>query len=156
MKFFVVFILCFLLSTSCDINFFSAGSYPYAERYLFDCNLEFIIKEIVALKQKDSTLIPPKVYIESVSNSFYLSDTFNQSSYYTVYIYSKKENKIFYIALNKEDNNRTELLFEGVNKGLELGKWKQINKDLSDMENNHEKEMLNEILLKKIPCRIIY
>ncbi len=145
-----------LFATSCDINIISAGSYPYAERYLFDCNLESVIMEIATIKQKDSTLIPPKVYIETTSNTFDLTDTFNQGSYYIVYLYFKKENKIYYVALNKEDNNRTELLFDGVNKGLELGKWKQINKDLSDEENNHEKEMLNEILLKKLPCKIIH
>jgi hypothetical protein len=156
MKFFVLFTLYLLFSTSCDINSISAGSYPYAERYIIDCNLEFLIIEIAKIKQKDSTLIPPKVYIESISNKFYLTDTFNKSSYYSVYLYSKNENKIYYIALNKEGNNRTELLFDGVNIGLELGKWKQINKDLSEDENNHEKEMLNEILLKKLPCRIIY
>jgi hypothetical protein len=130
---------------------FAPGSYPYAEEYELNYSEENVKTAINKFKQEHSEYIVPKVTINN-QGAWDLIDepTENPSHWYKFYFYYKSENKIIFTWTSTAEKNKTIFAFVSVNDGLNLGNWKDINKDFSFSENKKEKEKFEERILNKI------
>lgn len=143
MKLFKI-LLVSVVSISLSCNNFSAGSYANAEIYQYKINDDTLIKILTALKEKDSSLIPP-IELGLVDGR---SDSTDY--WYHFYFFNKSENEIIHTWVRKKDDEITNFAFVGINKGLQLGNWKEINKDYNKVDNNNKKEDFQNFLLKRI------
>ncbi|HBK83762.1 MAG TPA: hypothetical protein DDZ41_09235 [Flavobacterium sp.] len=131
---------------------FAPGSYPYAETYELNYSEEQVKTAINKFKQEHSEYIVPKVTINN-QGSWDLPDGPSEEPphwYYVVYFYYKNENKIIFTSTHPSGKNKTTLAFVSINDGLNLGSWKDINKDFSRSENKEEKKKFEERILNKI------
>ncbi len=130
---------------------FAPGSYPYAEHYELNYPEEIVIEAITRLKHKDSELLVPKVTIQG-SRQWDLNDgKENEADYwYKFYFYDKEKNEIILTWTRPSGQNTTTFAFVSINKGLDLGHWKEINYDFGFFENRKIKKHFEETILKKI------
>jgi hypothetical protein len=130
---------------------FSPGSYPNAEEYELDYSEEEVKNAITKFKQEYPEYIVPKVTINN-QGSLDLTDGQSKepSHWYDVYFYYKNENQIIFTWTRPIDKNKTTFAFVSINEGLDLGNWKDINKDFSFFENKEEKKKFEERILSKI------
>jgi len=70
--------------------------------------------------------------------------------WFHVYFYFPEENQIIYAWTRPSEKEKTSFAFVGINNGLILGNWKEINKDFSGSENEKEKKKFEERILDKI------
>jgi hypothetical protein len=143
MKSFIL-LLISITSFTLSCNYFSPGSYPYAEIYQYKIDGDSLIKILTVLKEKDCSLMPP---IE-----LGLTDGRSDSTdyWYHIYFFNKSENEIIHTWIRKQDKEITNLAFVGINQGLQLGNWKEINKDYNKVDNNKKKEEFQNLILKRI------
>lgn len=154
MKIFMVFIksvlVVILLSkiTACN---FAPGSYPYAEEYELNYSEEQVKTAINKFKQEHSEYLVPKVTINN-QGSWDLIDepTEDPAHWYKFYFYYKSENRIIFTWTRPAGKNKTTFAFVSINDGLNLGSWKDINKDFSRSENKEEKKKFEERILNKV------
>ncbi len=145
---------CLLIATilskisACNL---SPGSYPYAEEYELDYPIEEVKTAIDNFKVEHSEFVVPKVTIEN-KGAWDLSDAKSQDidQLYYFYFYYKSENKILHTWIRPLGKNRTTFAFVSINKGLDIGNWKNINKDFSHSENRVEKKKFETIILDRI------
>lgn len=124
---------------------FTAGSYPYAEKYLIKTDENSLISSIIDFKKNN-----PKY---NIPNSTRLIDGRSPSKddyWYHIYFYYPEENQIVYTWIRNENKNETAFALIGINQGLELGKWRTINKDFSRSENAEQKKKFEDRILKKV------
>ena len=116
------------------------GSYGYAENYSFSSNERDLMAAIENLKSTHPEYnIPDSEVIDQRSNfEFHF------------YIYNNAQNKILHFCTRSIDSNSTELLFIGVNNGLELGNWKEINHQYKGKENSKIKKEFQEKVLDQL------
>jgi hypothetical protein len=120
------------------------GSYPYAEIYKYKIDSGALIKALTTLKIIDSSLqIPEDVGLKDGKEG--------QNDYwYHFYFFDKKKNEIIHTWVRSEGNEITNFAFVGINKTLQLGNWKEINKDFNKEENNRKKEEFKHLILNRI------
>ena len=134
---------------------FAPGSYPYAETYELDSSEEEVKSAINKFKQEHPEYIVPKVTISN-QDSCDLSDGQSKEPgyWYFVYFYYPQENQIICTWTRPNGKNKTTFAFVSINDGLNLGNWKDINKDFSYSENKIEKKKFEERILNKIKERL--
>ncbi len=136
------FIVCIcIIFISCN---FAPGSYPYAERYVFNTSEKDLIAAIVFFKRDN-----PKY---NVPQSVGLKDGRNNADdyWYHIYFYYPEENQIVYTWVRLEGKTKTDFALVSINDGLTLGKWKEINKGFSSAENVEQKKKFEDRVLKKV------
>lgn len=130
---------------------FAPGSYPYAEEYDIDYSEQQVIKAIQNVKMQHSDFIVPKTTIEKKgSYELYDEPQKGTSHWCTFYFYYKQENQIVMMLTREESQNETNILFVGINSGLDLGNWKDINKDFTRTKNRAQKKKFEERILREI------
>ncbi|MBS7788306.1 hypothetical protein KIH23_13440 [Flavobacterium sp. CYK-55] len=129
----------------------SPGSYPFAEEYELNYSEQQVKAAISKFKKDNSQYQVPKVTIEN-QGSFDLDDhqTKNPSYWFTAYFYFKKEDLIILTNTRPNGNSQTTFAFVSVNKGLNIGNWKNINDDFDYFENKKLKKQFEEKVLEKL------
>jgi hypothetical protein len=154
MKTFLNILLIILLinNISCD---FAPGSYPYAEKYELNYSEEEVKTAIKKFKTENSEYQVPKVTIEN-QGAWYLMDeqTKNPAHWYKIYFYYKTENQILLTWTRPAGKNKTIFAFVSINEGLNLGNWKDINKDFGSSVNKEEKVKFENRILKNIEQKL--
>ena len=131
---------------------FASGSYPYAEVYKIDAPEENVINAIKQFKTSHSEFIVPNVTVKK-SGSFNLSESEGRkenSHWYLNYFYDKEENQILLTWTRPAENNKTDLALVSINEGLNLGNWKDVNKEFGDSENEKIKTKFERLILLPI------
>jgi len=130
---------------------FSPGRYPYAETYELPYPEEKVKEAIVKFKQKNPEYLVPKITIQN-QGSLDLADepTKDPSYWYKFYFYYKSENQILFTWTSSLSKDKTTLAFVSINNGLDIGYWKDINKDFSGADNKEQKKIFEERILNKI------
>lgn len=122
----------------------SAGSYPYAERYEIKCNESELIKAVTKFKrQHPECIVPERIQLKDGRGD-------EKDYWYHVYFYSKDDNEIIYTWIRTSNETATTFAFVSINKGLVLGKWKDINKDFSKRDNTLQKQKFERLILDGI------
>src|SRR4051812_4327404 len=118
----------YTIAFSCNI--LSAGSYAHAEIYKISSPEGEVIKAVNDFKAKHPDMVVP------LSN---LPDGRQDSTeyWYHIYFYLRKENKIIHCWTRPENKSETNFAIIGINEGLGLGNWKEVNKDFSSSENKN-------------------
>ena len=146
LKSFLVLILLTRIA-ACD---FAPGSYPYAEEYEFKVPESELIEAIQNFKRDNPQYIVPK--------QTQLTDGRNnntgQDYWYHIYFYYPKENQIVKAWARPSEEGKTTFAFIALNQGLELGNWKEINKDFGRLENKAEINKFEERILNKIKDKL--
>lgn len=139
-----LFLLLILAKCLISCGDFAPGSYPYAEIYKYKVNSDTLIKVLTILKEKDSCLkIPEDVGLKDGKGG-------RNDYWYHFYFFNKNKNEIFHTWVRSENNTITNFAFVGVNKSLQLGNWKEINKDFNKAENIREEKEFKHLILDKI------
>ena len=131
------------------VNMISAGSYPFSESYKLPYSETEVIKAMEKFKEKNPKYEVPEVSISS-NNSFKLEDTRSENGlWFVAFLYDSNENRILNIAIRGNETNTT-LEFVSINKGFEIGHWKDINRDFSYDENQQLKNSFEKFYLNPI------
>lgn len=131
------------------LNMISAGSYAYSESYELPYSETNVIKAIEKFKERNPKHKVPEVSI-SKKNSFLLEDSKSENGlWFIAYLYDSNENRILNIAIRGNETNTT-LEFASVNQGLQIGNWKEINRDFSYDENQELKNRFEQTYLNPI------
>ena len=131
------------------VNIISAGSYAFSESYELPYLETEVIKVIEKFKEKNPKYKVPEVSISS-NNSFKLEDSRTENGlWFVAFLYDSNENRILNIAIRGNETNTT-LEFVSINNGLEIGHWKDINRDFSYDENQQLKNSFEKFYLNPI------
>lgn len=144
MKIYLVIVL--LAFSSCDM--FLAGSYPYAESYRFECSRSELIERIAEFKKVNPEFQPVQMSKDSIVES-YPKDG-QTDFFYHFYFYIDSLNLYIHCAMNKNEQNPTDLLFTGVTKSKNMAYWKRINEDLPRKENKMIKKIFESEILDNL------
>lgn len=145
----VNFCLIILLTvfSSCNI---SPGFYPNAERYELEVKESKLIELITEFKTQNPLLDLPE--------SSLLVDGRRDSTdkWHHFYFYYEEENIIIktWVRGVVGSANKTIFAFVAINEGLELGNWKNINKDFNSFENRRLKNLFENMIFQKIKGKI--
>lgn len=123
---------------------YSPGTFPNAEIYSFELSEPELIKIINRFKESNKKYIPPSKY-DLTDGRYNLED-----HWYRLYFYYPETNEIIYAWTRVNTKNSTTLGFVRVNKGNQLGNWKDINRDFDYSENRNQKEKFNNVILNPI------
>lgn len=144
----ILIIILLINNISCD---FAPGSYPYAEKYELNYSEEEVKTAINKFKTENSEYLVPKVTIENQGTWDLIDEpTKNPVYWFKFYFYYKAENQILLTWTRPAGKNKTIFAFVSINEGLNLGNWKDINKDFSSSLNKEEKVKFENRILKKI------
>jgi len=127
---------------------FAPGSYPYAEWYKLNIDEPALI-ELVKEFKKQNPIYDAPAEVGLTEGRRGKSD-----HWYHIYFYYPEENQIINSWIRENGKNETVFALVGVNDGLTLGNWREINKDFSRSENREQKRMFEERILNKIKDRI--
>lgn len=129
---------------------YSPGTFPDVETYGFDVKETEMIKVINEFKEQNQKYIPPA--------SLGLEDgRYNPNDYwYRVYFYYPETKEILYVWTRPDNSTSTTLGFVRINKGNELGHWKNINRDFDFSENIAQKKKFNKLILDPIRDIILH
>lgn len=137
------FLVAIVLSKMVSCNL-APGSYPYVEEYAINVNELQVIEGIKNFKKDNPEyIVPEQTQLKDGRNS-------ENDYWFHLYFYYKEENKIIYAWTRPAGKDKTTFALVGVNNGLTIGNWKEINKDFSKSENNEEKKKFEERILNKI------
>jgi hypothetical protein len=139
-----IFLFLFTASLSFGCNIISAGSYQDAQRYRYKIHERPLIKIILSLKTSNPDLNPPKKLglIDGRADS--------TDHWYHIYFFDRERNVLLDTWVRGYDEVTTDFAFVGVNEGLQLGNWKQINSDdYNKVENEKQLEAFNHLVLDK-------
>ncbi len=130
-----------LSAYSCNI---AAGSYPYAEGYDIDAKEDDVINAIDSFKKTHSTYDPP------VETQLTDGQRDSNDHWYHVYFYYPDKDQLIKTWIRPGDKYKTTFAFVAVNQGLVIGNWKRINRDFSDKENEEQKNLFEQRILKEV------
>jgi hypothetical protein len=142
----LIIITIIMISSGCNsCNVISAGSYAYAEEYQIKTNESEIINKIKEFKMNNPEYCPPdKMQLKDGRSND------KDDHWYHVYFYYTDKNQIIYTWIRQYDKETITFAFVGINDGLELGHWRDINKDFDSKNNRLEKEMFEKRILSPI------
>ncbi|MFT3796550.1 hypothetical protein [Flavobacterium sp.] len=130
----------------------SAGSYPFAEQFELNFSNDKAIKAVKKFKEIHPEYKVPNITINN-QRIEELNDGKNDrhDHWYHIYFYYKEKNEIVNAYLRGGENSTT-LAIVSINKGLDIGNWKDINRDYILLENKEkikefEIRIVNEIKL---------
>lgn len=143
-----------LLFTIMSCNF-EPGSYPYAEKYELNYPEELVKKAIHEFKAEHPEYNVPNVTINN-EGSFELPDeqTTNPAFWYLIYFYYKNENKIVFTWTRSSTKENCTFALVAINDGLNIGNWKEINKDFDRAKNSEEKRKFEALILQAITKKL--
>lgn len=148
MKYLLLFSISVILLQSC---FFSAGSYPYAERYEFDMSRNELIEKIDKLKEE----YPEYKLITTVENGNVeeVPDSV-VGGFYDAFFYIKHKNLTIHCFINMSSEIRdtpVELGLSGGTYSKNLASWGRVNTDdLTKKENAEIKTLFETEILDKL------
>lgn len=149
----ILIVILFLINISCSL---APGSYPYAEKYELNYSEEEVKTAINKFKTENSEYLVPKVTIENQGTWDLIDEpTKNPAYWFKFYFYYKAENQILLTWTRPAGKNKTIFAFVSINEGLNLGNWKDINKDFSSSLNKEEKVKFENRILKKIQQELL-
>jgi len=119
------------------------GLYVDAEEYEFDCSQAELIESINDLKHRSGYEIPEYIGIK---------DGKRDNPYYIIYFYYAQENQLLITAVGNS-GGKSKLSFIAVAPHLNLSKWKDINRDFDDKENEIQKRIFQERVVDKLAMR---
>jgi len=148
MDFFIKFFCaCTLFLQSCNM---ASGSYPYAEKYVINYPEDSVISAIKIFKKENPKFSVPLVTIDG-TNFWSLEDGKTKDSlWYSFYFYYEEDNQIILTLVRQSEKNKTVISLVSINKGLKIGQWQRINKDLTSKENRKQKEKFEKEILNTI------
>jgi hypothetical protein len=130
------------------LNVISAGSYAFAEVYNLPYSETNVINAIEKFKENNPEYQVSKVTIDK-KGSFPLEDFKSKTQWFVAYFYDPEKNRIFNIAI-RGNEAKTNFGFVSVNESLDIGNWKDLNKDFSYDENERLKKEFEKIYLNPI------
>jgi hypothetical protein len=130
-KVYVVFLMLTLM-LGCNL---SSGSYPYAEEYELNYSTDDVLLAIEKLKKSNACFTVPKVTIDG-KQYFDLQDekASTAQAFNLVYFYNPIEKQIILTHLQPKATGITSIAVVSINEGLQIGNWKDINKDFNHPE----------------------
>ncbi|MEP6711626.1 MAG: hypothetical protein ABJA37_04375 [Ferruginibacter sp.] len=141
-------VIFLLKMTACN---FGPGSYSYAETYELNYSEEKTKKAINDFKQENPDFLVPKTTIKNQGSYDLVDEPIKEPSYwYCFYFYYKNENKIILTLTRSVSKDKSLIAFVSINEGLDLGHWKDINKNFSSSQDDKEKRKFEERILNKI------
>lgn len=144
----ILMLICITRFAACNL---APGSYPYREEYELNCSEQQAKVAINKFKKEYPEYIVPKVTVDNQRFWDLIDEPTEDPAYWhKFYFYYKDENKIIFTWTRPTEENKTILAFVSINDGLNLGYWKDINKDFSRSENKEEKKKFEERVLNKI------
>lgn len=146
----IVFSIC-IFANSCN---YAPGSYPFAEVYTVNAKDSTVIKAVNWFKQRYPEYKVPPVTIDGKSY-FPLADHLTKEGiWYLAYFYIKDRNEIIGIYIRSRNSRSTNLGFIGVNRGLTLGNWTEINDGFDRKENKRQIEQFEKLILNPIKSEL--
>lgn len=131
-----------------NLNIFSAGSYAYAETYEFNTTEAELIKAVETLKKNNPKYLVPKVTINQ-QGQHDLLDERTENGNFSCYFFDRQKNRIYKTSIY-DDKLKSKIRFTAINEGLNIGNWKDINKDFSYSESEIIKKEFEENFLNPI------
>ena len=142
----LVLLLLLFKITACNI---AAGSYPYAELYHINVNENDLVKAIINFKkQYPEYNVPSQTQLEDGRED-------DKDLWYHIYFYFPRENQIIYAWTRPGNKGETTFAFVSVNEGLNLGNWKDVNKDFKSSDNSLQKEKFEKRILNVIKSKFL-
>ncbi len=135
-----------------------AGSYCNAEIFELNSSEENVIDAINKFKSDNPEYVTPDITINNQrkGNLSESEGRKDNSHWYMVYFYYKDKNQIVFTWTRPSfEDNKTDFAFVGLNDGLDLGHWKDINKDFGFTENRIVKKEFEERILNKIKANLL-
>ena len=135
---------------------FAPGSYARAEIYEFEVSEETLIRIIDIVKNENPSLtLNEKVRI-SENNEFYLREgrRDNNDFWYSIYFYYPDKQQIVKTWTRPKTKTTTSFAFVGINQGLILGNWKDVNESIFWWKNQPLKNEFERRILSKIEEKI--
>ncbi len=135
---------------------FAPGSYARAEIYEIEVPEETLIRIIENVKN-ENPLITLKEKVEtSENNKFYLREGRRDENdfWYSIYFYYPEKNQIVKTWTRPKTKTTTSFAFVGINQGLILGNWKDVNESILWWKNKPIKKEFEDRILKKIKEKI--
>jgi hypothetical protein len=146
-KFLLLFSI-FLKFSACN---FAPGSYPYAQKYEINHPEDEVKKAINKFKEDFPEYNVPKVTINNQGSWELLDEQTRDPSYwYKFYFYYEKEDKILFTWTRQSTTKSTTFALVGINKGKNIGNWRDINQDFDNSENEKEIELFEKRILNQI------
>ena len=114
-------IITIAILTSCDMQKFSAGSYPYAERINIKINKNDVVNRLHEIKNNSNY---------SFENNYSDGPNSENNNFYNFYFFSKRNNFLLHLNVIEEHENSTTVLLIGIKDFNTSDKWMQFNKDI--------------------------
>jgi len=148
----IIIILICLFAFWKMVTFLAPGSYPFAEIYEIHAPEKEVIDAIEEFKIQNPHFVVPPVTMDGQTNvDLKSSEGRDSNSYwYFNYFYYQDKNQILFTWTRPIDQKSTEFAFVGVNDGLELGNWKDVNDDFWFFENRRVKKEFKERIIDQV------
>jgi len=128
------------------------GSYARAEIYEFEVPEETLIQIIDIVKNENLSLILNEKVRISENNEFYLKEgrQDNNDFWYSIYFYYPDKQQIIKTWTRPKTKTTTMFAFVGINQGLTLENWKDVNESIFWWKNRPMKNEFERRILSKI------
>lgn len=147
MKYLLLFSTLVIMLQSCV---FSAGSYPYAERYKFQISRIELIEKIHKFKQDN-----PEYKLMTTTKNGNIEEVPDSiiGGFYDIYFHIKDESLTFHCFINMSveiEDTPTELGLSGVTYSKNFATWQRVNtNDLTKERNEEIKKYFEEKILNR-------
>jgi len=127
-------------------------SYPYGEEYRVNAPENDVISAVKTFKaQHPEFVVPDSLTMQAGKKSNLVDGRRGKGDYwYHVYFYYVKENEVVKTWIKPADSSHTIFAFDAVNEGLMIGNWRGVNKDYSESESQHVKEIFEQRILNEV------
>ncbi len=135
---------------------FAPGSYPRAEIYEFDIPEETLIKIIEDFKRDNPELsLTKEIYIPNGGKVILKDGKRNEKEFwYSFYFYYPDKNQIIKTWTRPNTKSTTYFAFAGINNGLTLGNWRNVNESIFWWKNTPVKKEFEERILNRIKEKV--
>jgi hypothetical protein len=122
----------------------------HPEEYELHYAEERVIEAIKKLKDQDKDLALPKVTIVN-TGPFDMPDRKQEDiEGYAFYFYDKDDDIVLFTLTRPSGKNSTIFALVSVNEGLDLGYWKDVNRDIGFFKNRRIKRSFEETVLRRV------
>jgi len=126
---------------SCDLNAFSAGSYPYAEQVSSACPRDSVVARLTRLKASGA-----------YDNAYSFPDGPSESGpYYQFYFFSRETNCIVLVAVTGA--RKSLVLLASIKEPQAGSKWQDINHGLAKERQLRVLSWFNKVIQPRLMCK---